>query len=393
MLFTPENAAGEAQLLSDALSLPVRIYLSPWGVPAACKASRQLCGCFVCDGELLRLAGEQEGDCVIFLTADYGESAVLLGARTPQGRQFAVLGPAAAAGAAVPGEAFPAWDAAGFQRIHRYLPVRTARQMEAAARLAARALGMDDVPVVRRGAATPSLAPVAAGLAAFPKIARTPAEYRQQLIDAVRQGDVVGLARIQVLYADLNSPAPSGPHALRARKNDFIRFVSLLTEAALAEGLPFADITAFASSFERIAESLEDFLTLNVLLCRAAYDCVRRVAAQKGLPGLPWPMGDILESIVYATDTLPSAGDFARQFGLSPQQLNRRFKAVMGMTLTDYLTLCRMATARSLLCTELPIAQVARQAGFSSVNRMDNAFQHLLGMPPLAYRRIKLGHG
>ena len=108
MLFTPENAAGEAQLLSDALSLPVRIYLSPWGVPAACKASRQLCGCFVCDGELLRLAGEQEGDCVIFLTADYGESAVLLGARTPQGRQFAVLGPAAAAGAAVPGEAFPA---------------------------------------------------------------------------------------------------------------------------------------------------------------------------------------------------------------------------------------------------------------------------------------------
>lgn len=389
MLFTSETALDAALLLSDAFSLPARIYLSPWGEAASCEISRRLCSCFVCDGPLLHLACRQKGDCIIISSTEYGESTVLLSGRTALGRQFVVLGPAAAAGVYVPPEAFPSWDTAGFQRVHNQLPVRNPRQLEAIGRLSAQALDLRSPVLVRQGEQTASTAP-ARHASLFPSERPcTPQDYRRQLIHFVRQGDRVGLARVQVLYADLNSPAPVGEQALRARKNDFIRFLELLTDTAIDEGADFSDLMALSNHYIWQAERLPSFSGLAALYNRASCDWVRRVAAQKGLPSAPGSVEEALDYIDAAGCAL-SAGDVARQLGMTTQQLNRQFKAVMGFSLSDYITLCRMVQARYLLCTEIPVSEVAQSAHFSSVNSMDAAFHRFLHVSPLAYRRIKL---
>lgn len=398
MQFTPENAAGQAQQLSDAFGLPVRIYLSAWSRPAACETSRQLCRNFACDGELLALARAREGDCVILCAAGYGEGSVLLCAGTPRGRQFAVLGPAALSGAPVPPEAFPAWDAAGFGQVHSRLPVRSLRQLEAVAALAARAMGMAGAPVVRRGvpdgpdAPAPRAARARALPAALPQVARSPEEYRRQAVRFVQEGDWAGMVRLQVLYADLDSAAPVGEGALRVRKNDFISFLELLGDAAMRGGVPFDEVMELRDAYMRQAEQLPAFGGLMALYLRAAYNLVRCVALRKGLPWPAGPVGGALDAL-FAAGAPCAAGDIARRLGVSVPRLNRLFKEELAISFTDLSTLCRLQQARSLLCTEMPIAGVARAAGFPSVNSMDGAFRKFLGLSPLAYRRIKIGRG
>jgi LacI family transcriptional regulator len=78
-----------------------------------------------------------------------------------------------------------------------------------------------------------------------------------------------------------------------------------------------------------------------------------------------------------------------RNASVSRRLLEMRFRRALRTTPHDYLVQVRVEKARQLLIgsTEIKLYQVAKAAGFTSVERLRVAFRQVLGQSPLKYRR------
>jgi AraC-like DNA-binding protein/ligand-binding sensor protein len=81
----------------------------------------------------------------------------------------------------------------------------------------------------------------------------------------------------------------------------------------------------------------------------------------------------------------------ARHAGLSESHFCRVFKDVVGLTLTEYVTRCRIGWAkRELLRPAARISEVAFKVGFQSLSQFNRSFARLVGCSPSAYRTERL---
>jgi AraC family transcriptional activator FtrA len=83
----------------------------------------------------------------------------------------------------------------------------------------------------------------------------------------------------------------------------------------------------------------------------------------------------------------------ARQASMSPRTLQRQFRDSTGMGPVEWLTRERVAIAKELLETPLPLAQVAEQAGFGSEETLRHHFRRVAATTPGAYRKAFLVAG
>ena len=79
--------------------------------------------------------------------------------------------------------------------------------------------------------------------------------------------------------------------------------------------------------------------------------------------------------------------DLAGAAALSPIHFARQFKKAAGTSPHQFLLSARVETAKRLLRTDLPIAEIAVRCGFSHQEHLTRMFSRLVGMPPAAYRR------
>lgn len=80
--------------------------------------------------------------------------------------------------------------------------------------------------------------------------------------------------------------------------------------------------------------------------------------------------------------------DMAEHEAMSVRTFTRRFREEVGISPGQWLTRQRVERARHLLeSTDLPIDQVARDAGFGTATSLRQHLQAALGVPPTAYRR------
>lgn len=83
-----------------------------------------------------------------------------------------------------------------------------------------------------------------------------------------------------------------------------------------------------------------------------------------------------------------SVADLAAQAALSPRQFTRQFRARTGTSPHQWLLTQRTALAQRLLeTTDLPVEQVATDAGFGTAAALRLHFQRALHTSPAAYRR------
>ncbi|GAA0338243.1 helix-turn-helix domain-containing protein [Actinoallomurus spadix] len=83
-----------------------------------------------------------------------------------------------------------------------------------------------------------------------------------------------------------------------------------------------------------------------------------------------------------------SLSELAARAGMSVRTLTRRFQEETGMSPGRWLTRQRVELARHLLeTTDLPVDQIARQAGFGTAVSLRQHLHATIGVSPLAYRR------
>jgi len=78
----------------------------------------------------------------------------------------------------------------------------------------------------------------------------------------------------------------------------------------------------------------------------------------------------------------------AREHGMSRSHFTRVFHARTGVTPARFVLEVRLREAtRHILETRLPLTEVARKVGFSSIAHFDKVFRRFYGMSPGAFRR------
>ena len=82
----------------------------------------------------------------------------------------------------------------------------------------------------------------------------------------------------------------------------------------------------------------------------------------------------------------------SRKFSISESHLSRKFKEVVGIGISEYITFVRIMNAeRMLRDTKLPITAIATECGFSDPNYFSTVFKKIKGITPLKF--AKMLHG
>lgn len=85
-----------------------------------------------------------------------------------------------------------------------------------------------------------------------------------------------------------------------------------------------------------------------------------------------------------------SLSDLGRKFGLSASCLSRKFKAVTGMGISEYITNVRIHNAEQLLSLEkYSVTQVAGLCGYSDSNYFAAVFKKIKGITPLKFSKSR----
>jgi AraC-like DNA-binding protein len=96
----------------------------------------------------------------------------------------------------------------------------------------------------------------------------------------------------------------------------------------------------------------------------------------------------ILEYLQKNLVTNRSLGEIARESGISPFQLSRRFQSTFGVSPAIYRTRLRMKHARHLLLeTSWTTERIAAECGFDNAFYFSRVFSRENGQPPTVFRR------
>lgn len=100
----------------------------------------------------------------------------------------------------------------------------------------------------------------------------------------------------------------------------------------------------------------------------------------------PW-LSDALVFIRGSVARRLTAADVYQHVGKSHTQVDQAFRSVLDTTVMREISTARINEAKRLLrSTALPVAEVARQSGFASIQYFSNTFAAAVGKNPAAYR-------
>lgn len=84
--------------------------------------------------------------------------------------------------------------------------------------------------------------------------------------------------------------------------------------------------------------------------------------------------------------------EIAEAVFLNPDYLSRLFKKEVGKSLKEYIMLCKMKEAQSLLkTTNLPISMIAVKVGYTNFSHFSRVYKKMLGVTPAEDRNEKTG--
>ncbi len=159
-------------------------------------------------------------------------------------------------------------------------------------------------------------------------------------------------------------------------------------------GVPDADRDLLQAWMGQLIQERRDGGAVATLICdglaRAIVGVCLRTMPSSALPsGGQWSLPPWLEAALRCARDEPGADvrTLAVASGYSPAQFRLRFHQWVGQSPQTYLRSRRLAVARHMLESDLPIGEIAQRLGFRSVSPFTRRFRQTFGVPPSAYRK------
>lgn len=150
------------------------------------------------------------------------------------------------------------------------------------------------------------------------------------------------------------------------------------------------------SNFENTNQTLQLFRQLFHFAPLSAFDAdcatalllhgVKNEILGKQFPHLSLG-GDVCKWIEEHFSENITVSSIAEHFGYSADYISSRVRAKTGLSAKSYITHCRIKSAKQiLLCSSLPIDEIAYQCGFSDSKAFFKVFKKMEGLTPTQYR-------
>lgn len=170
-----------------------------------------------------------------------------------------------------------------------------------------------------------------------------------------------------------NEPTPSFLQGLLNIRNEALRSLMRLAHRELMKPL------------DRSQAAMEALFTLVVIELRRIFH--HAAGAETASRLAPWQFRRVRERIESGR-SMPGVTELAQLCGISPRHLHRQFLALTGKTVSAYIDAYRIEQAKLLLTRpDVPMKQVAEQAGFSHGNSFARAFRRGTGLSPSQFRQ------
>lgn len=166
-----------------------------------------------------------------------------------------------------------------------------------------------------------------------------------------------------------------------------LHLITQLLNSAMSVGIPGATLVESSNRWYTDLLGLEDSHRVREYLTKVIEEIVSAISlAQKHkMSKVVIKARGFIEA--HCTEPITST-DIAEHVAMSQSYLSYSFKKETGITLTDYVSLCRIAEAKKLLSDKnLSITEVAYRCGFNDSNYFSTAFKKSTSLSPTAYRK------
>ena len=132
---------------------------------------------------------------------------------------------------------------------------------------------------------------------------------------------------------------------------------------------------------------LLDIYILELLALLLRYRCDKKAQIQES-DKIVYTISDYIRNHFEQDISLE---ELCRRFAISEGYLSRKFKAVSGIGLNQFITYVRISNAEKLLAeTDLSVTEIAKRCGFNGSNYFTSVFKKIKGMTPLMYKKYIL---
>lgn len=226
---------------------------------------------------------------------------------------------------------------------------------------------------------------------------RLPTVDIHHLMDAtaslVRRGDPEGVARFLDKKADqlrhAVTPARfTTPGTLwYARSTLSMLLMEATEQGTIPGGIDVQQAYALLYAYTYEVGALDSVTQVIRLAHTALVDMASMVAEKYQKASVSPEIADCMEKISSNLASCPSIDELARLIGRSRSYTTRRFRAETGFSVGEYVTRCRIQSAKRMLrYTALPTSAISARLGFASQSYFCNVFRRETGTTPRRYR-------
>ena len=215
-------------------------------------------------------------------------------------------------------------------------------------------------------------------------------EERYQLENAFLDAVAEGSSQKALTAAEHFSSfriSPRSEDSLRNSKNMSLVLNTLMRRTAYEAGVHPLYIDEISGNYARMIEQCrteKEITDIPPYMIRSYCNLVEK----RSLSAYSEPVRQILVTIDASLTADLSLKRFAEELFLNTSYLSSLFKKEVGMTLTDYVNLCRLGYAKKLLkSTTLSIQDIALQCGFSDIHYFTRLFRRENGVTPREWRK------
>lgn len=213
--------------------------------------------------------------------------------------------------------------------------------------------------------------------------------FEKELVSCVEYGRV---ERLETIFDQVFKKAAGIPvvavDAIRAFKNICLFSTGIISRSAVKGGLDYDTMNIKTSYFLIVFEQATSYPELLTLFKSMVIEFARLAAHARRLPystPLIKKMHQGITAHLYERVTLAT---LAEQLGMNASYLSRHFKQQTGKTVTDYINEMKIEECLRLLASsDLSLAELSAQLGFTSQNYFHNVFKKVIGQTPLEYKK------